>query len=138
MQITKGQIGSIDDDTTAKDVLKIVSRFSWEAKAVLTMAAIASNYGDCLLLNRYSPLEVPWHFTSGLYLTDAIEDLSGTMLETTRNIVVFHELSTNYIFDEDAEVRAAPDLLPTAVYWVVRSAVAAIQGISSFTSVRWE
>ncbi|KAJ8440694.1 hypothetical protein Cgig2_005425 [Carnegiea gigantea] len=138
-QITKGQIGSIDDDTTAKDVLKSVSHFSWEAKAVLTMAAIASNYKDCLLLNHYSPLQVPLLLVvSRLNLTEAIVNLSRTMLETTRNIVVFQELSTNYILDKDAEVRAAPDLLPTAVYWVVRSAVAAIQGISSFTSVRWD
>ena len=40
---------------TTMSVLKRLSSYSWNAKAVLTLAAFASDYGEFWLLNQFNP-----------------------------------------------------------------------------------
>ena len=116
------------------------------------MAAFALTYGDFwLLIQIYAtnPLAKSMALIKGLPMIvehvgaykrqfEAISNLIKSMLETTKCVVEFGELPTSYISTEDAEVKAALNLFPTAVYWVIRSAVAAATQISILTSTRME
>lgn len=151
-EITTGPICGLDTHTTAIRVLEMLSHFPWEAKVVLTMAAFALTYGDFWLLVQIyatNPLAKSMALIKGLPMIaehvgaykrqfEAISNLIKSMLETTKCIVEFGELPTSYISTEDAEVKAALNLFPTAVYWVIRSAVAAATQISILTSTRLE
>lgn len=151
-EITSGPVSGVDTHTTAMHVLSLLSHFSWEAKVVLTMAALALAYGDFWLLVQIyatNSLAKSMAVIKGLPAVvehvgafkrqfDAINILIKSMLETTRCIIEFGELPTHYISDEDPKVKAALNLFPTAVYWVIRSAVAAATQLSILTITKLE
>uniref|UniRef100_A0A803M350 Sieve element occlusion N-terminal domain-containing protein n=1 Tax=Chenopodium quinoa TaxID=63459 RepID=A0A803M350_CHEQI len=65
---------------------------------------------------------------------EATNNLIKAMLDTTRCIVEFGELPTMYITDEDPEVKAAIRHFPIAVYWIIRSVMAAATQITTMSS----
>ncbi|KAK9691601.1 hypothetical protein RND81_09G207000 [Saponaria officinalis] len=139
--------GSNSHETTLS-VLKNLGSFTWEAKVVLTLAAFAMTYGDFwLLVQIYStnslaksmalikrlPMIVE-HVGSFKNQFEATNNLIRAMLETTRCIVEFGELPAAHITAEDPEVKAAMSHFPIAIYWVIRSCVAAATQIATLSS----
>lgn len=145
-------LSGTDAHNTTLSMLNLLPHFSWEGKVVLTLAAFSLTYGDFwLLVQIYSTNSLAKSMAlikrlpmvmehAGAYKSqfDAINNLIKTMLDTTRCIVEFGELPTIYITDEDPEVRAALAHFPVAVYWVIRSAVAAATQITTLSSRGFE
>ncbi|KAH9607289.1 hypothetical protein KSS87_022501 [Heliosperma pusillum] len=139
--------GSNSHETTLS-VLKNLGSFSWEAKVVLTLAAFALTYGDFwLLVQIYSTNSlaksmalikrlptIVEHVGSFKNQFEATNNLIGAMLETVRCIVEFGELPAVHIQAEDPEVKAAMSHFPIAVYWVIRSSIAAATQITTLSS----
>ncbi|XP_074318130.1 protein SIEVE ELEMENT OCCLUSION B-like [Silene latifolia] len=138
----------VNSNETTLTVLKNLESFSWEAKAVLTLAAFAQTYGDFwFLIQLYSTnslskseelvKQVPMivdHDGGFKKLFEETNDLIKAMLETVRCIVEFMELPVIYITAEDPEVKSAMSHFPIAVYWVVRSCIAAAIQITALSS----
>ncbi|XP_021844910.1 protein SIEVE ELEMENT OCCLUSION B [Spinacia oleracea] len=147
-EMTCKVLSGVDAHNTTLAVLSMLQHFSWEAKVVLTLAAFALTYGDFwLLIQIYSTnalgkamalikrLPMVVESTGGFKQQfEATNNLIKAMLETTRCIVEFGELPTLYITAEDPEVKAALTHFPIAVYWIVRSAVAAATHITTMSS----
>lgn len=56
-----------EEQEVAKRIFITVSRYSWEVKLVMVLAAFAVNYGDCLLtsqLNTVNPMLGRYQFLS--------------------------------------------------------------------------
>ncbi|XP_021733829.1 protein SIEVE ELEMENT OCCLUSION B-like [Chenopodium quinoa] len=147
-EMTCKLLSGYDAHNTTLSVLNMLPHFSWEAKVVLTLAAFAMTFGDFWLLAQiYStnalaksmalmkqlPMVVEH---AGAYRNqfEATNNLIKAMLDTTRCIVEFGELPTMYITDEDPEVKAAMRHFPIAIYWIIRSAVAAATQITTMSS----
>ncbi|KAL2942972.1 Protein SIEVE ELEMENT OCCLUSION B [Bienertia sinuspersici] len=147
-EMTCKLLSGIDAHNTTLSVLNMLPHFSWEAKVVLTLAAFALTFGDFWLLAQiYSTNALARSMAmikrlpmvmehAGAYKNqfEITNNLIRAMLETTRCIVEFGELPTMYISDEDLEVKTAMSHFPIAVYWIVRSAVAAANQITTMSS----
>lgn len=116
----------------------MLSNYGWDAKAVITLAAFAVNYGEFWLVAQLytaNPLakslahlkQLPDVLERGDSLKprfEAVSNLIKTMLDLTRCIVRFKELPEQYISPETPELVTATAHIPTAVYWIFRSIVA--------------
>lgn len=116
----------------------MLSNYEWDAKAVISLAAFAVNYGEFWLVAQLytaNPLakslahlkQLPDVLERGEALKprfEAVTTLIKAMLELTRCIVEFKELPGQYITPETPELMTATAHIPTAVYWIIRSIVA--------------
>jgi hypothetical protein len=145
-------MGGTDAHQTTLSIINLVSSYSWDAKLVLTLAAFALNYGEFWLLAQiYSTnqlaksmallRQVPGIIEHAGALKprfDALNDLIRAILEVTRCVVDFTELPSIYITPEVPALSTALNVIPTAVYWAVRSIVACATQITSFTGMGYE
>ncbi|KAK8924006.1 hypothetical protein KSP39_PZI019263 [Platanthera zijinensis] len=127
-----------DAHTTTMAVFHILSTYTWDAKAVMALAALAVNYGEFSLtaqLHGVNPLakslvllkQIPDIIEHANVLKprfDAINNLITVMLDVTKSIIEFTDLPSEYISSESPEMETAMAHIPTAVYWVVRGVVA--------------
>ncbi|KAK3413100.1 hypothetical protein EUGRSUZ_I01711 [Eucalyptus grandis] len=129
----------------------MLAHFSWDAKLVLTMAALAFHYGEFWLLAqaRYSnqlakAMAMLKQMTSimdhlgELKSLDALNSLIQAMLEVTRCVVKLKELASAYISREVPALSDAMAHVTTAVYWTIRSAVACASQITNLTTFGYE
>ncbi|KAL1211273.1 Protein SIEVE ELEMENT OCCLUSION A [Cardamine amara subsp. amara] len=129
-------------NTTTFSVLSLVSKYRWDAKLVLVLAALAVKYGVFLLLaetfatNQLTKSlalikQLP-SFTRQNALHQRLEKTQMLMQDTvdlTTTIIHIYQLPPNHI------TAAFTDHVPTAVYWIVRSVLicaAHISGASGF------
>ncbi|XP_010694662.2 protein SIEVE ELEMENT OCCLUSION B [Beta vulgaris subsp. vulgaris] len=147
-EITSKVLSGVDAHNTTLSVLSMLQHFSWEAKVVLSLAAFALTFGDFwLLVQIYSTNSLAKSMALIKRLPMMVEHEGGfknqfeatnvlirAMLETIKCMVEFGELPTVYITAEDPEVKAAISHFPIAVYWVIRSAVAAATHITTLSS----
>lgn len=129
-----------DAHSTAMAVFHILSTYTWDAKAVMVLAALAVNYGEFWLtvqLHAVNPLaeslallkqmpEIIQHTDVLKARFDAINNLIRATLDITKSIVEFNELPSDYISADTPDMTLAMTHIPTAVYWVVRGVVACI------------
>ncbi|KAL3835626.1 hypothetical protein ACJIZ3_010362 [Penstemon smallii] len=120
------------------DLLRSLSNFSWDAKAVITFAAFAINYGEFWLVEQLqikNPLakniatlkDLPDIMEHAGHLKDkfkSVVDLLNTILNVIHCIIEFKELPPPYISDQSPELSGAKAYIPTAVYWIIRSLLA--------------
>lgn len=119
---------------------------------MLTLAAFAINYGEFWLLAQiYStnPLaksmailkQVPSILEHASQLKsrfDALNNLIRAMMEITRCVIEFNDLPPMYITQDVPAFSTAISLIPTAVYWTIRSVVACAAQITTLTSMGHE
>ncbi|PIN26405.1 hypothetical protein CDL12_00840 [Handroanthus impetiginosus] len=117
------------------DLLRTLSSYSYDAKAVITFAAFAINYGEFWLvehLHTQNPLakniatlkDLPDILAHADELKKKFEDvlnLLNAVLNVTHCIIAFKELPSVYISRESPEIKAATAHIPMAVYWIIRS-----------------
>ncbi|KAL1366055.1 protein SIEVE ELEMENT OCCLUSION B [Arachis hypogaea] len=151
-----------DAHATTMGILSMLSRYSWEAKVVIALAAFATNFGKFWLLAQVhatNPLARSVAMLKHIHETleqvnelgpkfEAISHLLKAMLDVTNYIMQFHELPSQYIDPEAPETLAASNLIPSAVYWTIRSIIACAtqilgiiglgQGFMSSTIETWE
>ncbi|KAI3886115.1 hypothetical protein MKX03_029834 [Papaver bracteatum] len=118
--------------------LNLLSSYSWDAKVVLTLAALAVNYGEFWLvakINQTNQLaksiailkHLPYileHSDSLKPRFDALKNLIKSMMDVTKCVVQFKSLPPQYINPDTSEMSIFIAHTPTAVYWTMRSVVA--------------
>ncbi|KAK8672501.1 hypothetical protein V6N13_110869 [Hibiscus sabdariffa] len=145
-------LGGSDVHATTTAVFNLLSSYAWDAKLVLSLSAFALNYGEFWLLAQiYSTnqlaksmallKQLPTLLEHTIPLKprfDALNNLIRTMMDVTRCVVKFKELPSMYIAPDVPALTTALSLIPTAVYWTIRSMVACATQISSLTSMGHE
>ncbi|MFS8020509.1 putative sieve element occlusion [Helianthus anomalus] len=130
--------GGGDTHATAIGILNTLSNYGWDAKAVITLAAFAVNYGEFWLvaqLHKTNPLakslallkqlpDVLEHRESLKTRFNVVNNLVKAMFEVTHIIIKFKGLPKQYISPNTPELVTATTHIPTAVYWIIRSIVA--------------
>lgn len=158
----KCMMGGGDAHAIAIGILGMLSSYSWDAKVVIALAAFAANLGEFWLVaqlyatNRLAKsVALLKHIHESLNQVDdlgpkfeAVNHLLKAMLDVTDCIVEFHELPDQYIDHEAPETLTASTLIPSAVYWIIRSIVACAshifgiiglgQGYMTSTTETWE
>ncbi|XP_021733817.1 protein SIEVE ELEMENT OCCLUSION B-like [Chenopodium quinoa] len=132
-----------DQHETTLSVLHILQHLSWEAKVVITLAAVAVTVGRIWLVIKntltnelaYSISKLRTNDVVARNLFEATNHLTRVIQDTTRCIIEFGEIPAVYITDEDPEVKAAMSQIPIAVYWIIRSAVAVARQITRFSTM---
>ncbi|XAR58240.1 hypothetical protein NMG60_11026655 [Bertholletia excelsa] len=141
-----------DGHQTTLSIFNMVSKYPWDAKLVLTLAAFALNYGEFWLLAQiYSSnqlaksmailKQVPSIMEHSVLLKprfDALNALVQVMLDLSWCIVAFNELPMGYITRDAPALTTAQDTIPTAVYWCIRAVIACVAQITSLTSMGHE
>ncbi|KAL0920971.1 hypothetical protein M5K25_007992 [Dendrobium thyrsiflorum] len=139
-EVTYKCSGAGDAHSTTMAVFHTLSTFTWDAKAVMALAALAVNYGEFWLtaqLHAVNPLakslallkQIPdiiehTHVLKARF--DAINNLITVMLNVTKSIIEFTELPSDYISPDSPDMTMTMAHIPTAVYWVIRGVVACI------------
>ncbi|KAK8593025.1 hypothetical protein V6N13_043359 [Hibiscus sabdariffa] len=145
-------LGGSDVHATTTAIFNLLSSYAWDAKLVLSLSAFALNYGEFWLLAQiYSTnqlaksmallKQLPTLLEHTVPLKprfDALNNLIRTMMDVTRCVVKFKELPSMYIAPDVPALTTALSLIPTAVYWTIRSMVACATQISSLTSMGHE
>ncbi|KAG5405285.1 hypothetical protein IGI04_011404 [Brassica rapa subsp. trilocularis] len=125
-------------NTTTFSVLSLVSKYRWDAKLVLVLAALAVKYGVFLLLaetyatNQLTKSlalikQLPSIFSRQNALHQRLDKtrvLMQDMVDLTTTIIRIYELPPHHI------TAAFTDHIPTAVYWIVRSVLICVSHIS--------
>ncbi|KAK6924644.1 Sieve element occlusion, C-terminal [Dillenia turbinata] len=122
---------------TTLSIFKVLSSYSWESIGVLSVAALAANFGELWLVAQLSTtnqlaklVSILKQLPSGL--TDQANKAKYEMLTTlivtivsvVEYIIRFKELRTQHITLEVPALTEALSQVPNAIYWTVRSAVA--------------
>ncbi|KAL5717881.1 hypothetical protein ACHQM5_010837 [Ranunculus cassubicifolius] len=119
-------------------VCKILSSYTWYEKVVVSLANFVVNYGEFWLVARLFPPnqlaysisklnhtpEVADNNNSLIYRIDAIKNLTKTTLDISKCILEFKELPPQYISPNTPLLSNALKLIPNAVYWAIKGAVA--------------
>ncbi|KAG2273373.1 hypothetical protein Bca4012_086077 [Brassica carinata] len=125
-------------NTTTFSVLSMVSKYRWDAKLVLILAALAVKYGVFLLLaetyatNQLTKSlalikQMPSIFSRQNALHQRLDKTRGLMqdmVDLTTTIIQIHQLPPKHI------TAAFTDHVPTAVYWIVRCVLICASHIS--------
>jgi hypothetical protein len=105
---------------TTISILNKLSTYSWDAKAVLTLAAFALDYEDFLALAKP-------HSSHQLVESAEIGELNkiiNDMLDIIDSIFEENRLSNNDTKEEPAFLRLCASDLPVGVYWIIITVVA--------------
>ncbi|KAG2714700.1 hypothetical protein I3760_03G040300 [Carya illinoinensis] len=130
-------------------IMHMLGNYSWDAKLVLALSAFALNYGEFwLVAQNYTSnqlaksmailrqlLEILEHSNILKPNFDAINNLIKVMLDITRCIVEFRELTAKYKTTDIAALSMALEHIPIAVYWTTRSVVACASQIVGLTGL---
>ncbi|XP_010248721.1 PREDICTED: protein SIEVE ELEMENT OCCLUSION B-like [Nelumbo nucifera] len=141
--------GRRDLHPLALDLLTTLSMYSWDTKAVIVMAAFGINYGDFWLTSQICTTnslakslsvlkqvpEVLSHVNKMLKpRLDALSNLIRGMLDLTKSLTEFYDLPVGYLSGFPA-MSMASNLVPTAVYWIIRSVLVCTSQFNSILSV---
>lgn len=154
MQIFCKSLSTGDIHSTTMDILRLVRHYNWDAKAVLALGAFAVSYGEFRLvasLHSVNPIakavsllkQLPevLELSSGSLKPklEALFTLVRAMVDVTNVIVEFYDLQYDQYFSPDSpETVLFLTLIPTAVYWVVRSTVISASQILGLTGMGHE
>ncbi|KAK3012817.1 hypothetical protein RJ639_010409 [Escallonia herrerae] len=130
----------------------MLQHFPWDAKLVLTLAALALNYGEFWLLAQIYPSnqlarsmatlkQVPALMERTTLLKarfDALNTLIRSILDLTRTIVTFKDLPTLHISKDVPPLSTAHAAIPSAVYWSVKSIIVSATYITNLTATAHE
>ncbi|GJU19466.1 sieve element occlusion B-like protein [Tanacetum coccineum] len=142
-------IGGEDPYGTTIGIFNMLSKYRWDAKATITLAAFAVIYGEFWLVARHytdNPLAkslvllkrlpaVLEHEETFKPRFDAISMLITAILDLTHCIVGFKEIPEEYISSETPELVIATTHIPRAVYWIIRSIVACASTLVNLTGM---
>ncbi|XP_050131106.1 protein SIEVE ELEMENT OCCLUSION B-like isoform X2 [Malus sylvestris] len=139
-----------DANKTTMDILDIVQHYDWDEKVVLALGAFAVKDGEYWLVAHFyttNPLakavgqlkqvqEILEHAGTSLKPKfDAYNNLVRAVLNVTKCIVQLHDLHHDPIMTTEAESAATTALIPTAVYWTIRSIVVAATQLLGITGM---
>ncbi|KAG6594041.1 Protein SIEVE ELEMENT OCCLUSION B, partial [Cucurbita argyrosperma subsp. sororia] len=132
---------------TTLDILDILVSYSWEAKAVLTLTAFATEYGDIWHLNHYSSLDPLAKSLSMIkrvpLLKKQLEGMKYRQVLVSPNSLIYSCLRAmkyitqlknfaKYDVDELPELSSVLRQIPFFSYWIIHIIVATRIEISSY------
>ncbi|PPR91668.1 hypothetical protein GOBAR_AA29014 [Gossypium barbadense] len=123
-----------DPHATTTAIFSFLSSYAWDAKLVLSLSAFALNYGEFWLLAQI-------YSTNQLAKSMAILKQLPSLLGAHSSVETPVQCAQHFDSDNDGYAPAlasAMTLIPTAVYWTIRSMVACATQISSLTSMGHE
>ncbi|KAK6920495.1 Sieve element occlusion, N-terminal [Dillenia turbinata] len=122
---------------TTLSIFKLLSSYSWESIGVLSVAALAANFGELWLVAQLSTtnqlakaVSFLKQLPSGLMdqanhaKYEVLTTLIFTIISVVEYIILFKELRTQHITLEVPALTEALSKVPNAIYWTVRTAVA--------------
>ncbi|KAF7837532.1 protein SIEVE ELEMENT OCCLUSION B-like [Senna tora] len=134
---------------TTMSILNLLSDYSWDAKAVLTLAAFALEYGEfwwlsqlqptdalaksVAILKRVSVLTKPAAVREHFLAIYEINNLIKTALQVIEAIFELQKFISYETIDVSA-VTLAMDLIPLGVYWATITVVACVAQIDCLTT----
>lgn len=127
----------------------VLGNYRWDVKAVLTLAAFATTYGEfCIIMQEYpyNPLAVSVAMLKHLPLNlwplkpqfKALSFLVRTMIDVTKCIIKFEGLPFRYAQLDDETMVIAKSCIYVAAYWVTRSTVACTSQIRDLKAMKPE
>ncbi|KAF3431155.1 hypothetical protein FNV43_RR25885 [Rhamnella rubrinervis] len=146
-------LGGGDVHNTTMDILHLVKHYNWDAKAVLAVAALSVSYGEFRLVATLYGINPMAKAVALLKQLPEILELQGSLkakldglfnlvrssVDVTQIIYEFYELHRDdYFSPESPEAKAFSVLIPTAVYWVIRSTVICASQIMGLTGMGHE
>ncbi|KAK3032397.1 hypothetical protein RJ639_036414 [Escallonia herrerae] len=151
---SSSRLGSFitEPDTGKEDtlfLLKMLSKYGWEAKLPLSLAALAWKYGEIWLLAevyqssqlatsvgilKQIPAMVEDSGNSKI-IFDALSNLIQTVIDMAWWILKLKELPPNYITEDDPHLSKAMGTVPSALYWSIRSIMFTASVIKSFLTM---
>ncbi|KAH9618621.1 hypothetical protein KSS87_012020 [Heliosperma pusillum] len=151
-EITCKCSGGGDAHGTTMSLLHMTSNYSWDAKIVISLAALAITYGEFWLvvhLIATHPLaksvallkqlpDLGEHSNALKSRFDALTSLITAMLDVTKRILEFRLLPHHYISPDQPPLAIAMTHIPTAAYWTIRSVVACATQIASLIGMNFE
>ncbi|KAK9726696.1 hypothetical protein RND81_05G231300 [Saponaria officinalis] len=151
-EITCKCSGGADAHATAMSLLHLLSNYSWDAKVVISLAALAITYGEFWLVVQLfttHPLaksvavlkqlpDLTEHSNALKSRFDALTSLILAMLDVTKSILEFRLLPHQYISPDQPPLAVAITHIPTAAYWTIRSVVACATQIASLIGMSFE
>lgn len=138
----------IAHDTTM-EILSLLSGYSWEAKAILTLAAFALEYGEFWWLSQLQPndglaksvailkrvpaLTKPAALREHFLEIYEINNLIKASMQVIEAVFELQKL-TSYDTVDVPSLAHAMDLIPVGVYWAIITIAACVTQIDCITS----
>ncbi|KAI3688678.1 hypothetical protein L2E82_46435 [Cichorium intybus] len=133
-------------------ILNMLSSYSWEAKAVISLGAFAVNFGEFWLLAQSyatNPLansiallkhmpNIIEHYESLKTRFDAINLVIKATLDVTKCVITFRNLPQQYMHDDQPPKSIAIAHVPTATYWSIKSMVACTSQLTSLLGMNYD
>ncbi|KAA3457624.1 protein SIEVE ELEMENT OCCLUSION B-like [Gossypium australe] len=140
-----------DAHATTMAIFNMLSSYSWGAKAVLTLAAFAVNFGELWLIAQLCTSnslaksvallkqpDILEHSQTLKSHFDALSELINAMVDVTKSIVEITELRSKYISINEPPLSTAMAHIHTATYWIISSVVICAGQITSLIGMRHE
>ncbi|KAK4391152.1 protein SIEVE ELEMENT OCCLUSION B [Sesamum angolense] len=142
----------VDVNSKTMSLLNSLSSYSWEAKLVLSLAAVALNYGERLLLTELylsNNLPEPMAILKGMadirqysdmlkQRVDALNSLIESILDLAKCVVEFNELLSESSSLDVKASSVATDAIILATFWTIRSAVSSANIAKQNTIIGFE
>lgn len=114
-------VGGVDSHGVSMQILESLSNYSWDAKAVISYAAFAINYGEFSLLTQSSDKTIATlmgfaHQSFHSDHSDAVLKLLDTAIKLTRCVVEFKDFPPKYL-------TLQPHEIPLLVYLIIKTLV---------------
>ncbi|KAK9676299.1 hypothetical protein RND81_11G067700 [Saponaria officinalis] len=139
-QMTTDVLKGMDAHSITIQLLKLLQKYTWEDKVVLTLTSFGLTFGDFWVLIRIYSGNAIKEFTTNDQSTvvfgnkeayqnhlEANNDLIKDLINTTRYIIEIEELTNKYSSKKS-------DRIPINVYWIMRSAIVAATQIIILSS----
>lgn len=142
---------SVDGDLHIKTMVlfDMLGDYTWDAKVVLILAALATSYGECWLIMQMYPhnplaasVALLKQFPSDLSVLrirlKALTLLINTMVELTKCIIKFEGLLQKDILLDYRAMALAKSQIYIATYWIFRSSLECSSQITDFITMKHE
>lgn len=132
---------------TTLEILDILISYPWEAKAILTLAAFATDYGVIWHLNNYSHVDPLAKSLANIHQTTSLKKhldsikyrqvvfSSRSLIHLCLQVIKLMNqirLFSKYDSKEIPELSSALRQIPLFTYWVIHTIVASSTEISSY------
>ncbi|KAJ1392850.1 Sieve element occlusion, N-terminal [Sesbania bispinosa] len=141
--------GEGDINSRIMSLFDLIGKYSWDAKAVLVLAAFAARYGEfCQFIQLYPAntlaaliwrfKQMPCNLRSLKPQIKALSLLVKTMMDVAMCIIKFESLPLQHVELGNDIYLVTKSLVYEAVYWITRSSLACFSQVMDFTSKKHE
>ncbi|KAK7306177.1 hypothetical protein VNO77_44103 [Canavalia gladiata] len=141
--------GEGDINSKIISLFDLIGKYSWDAKVVLVLAALATRYGEFWQLIQLYPSNTLAALISSLKLMPcnlrplklqikALSLLVKTMMDVAMCIIKFQSFPLQHVEFENDIFLATKSPIYEAAYWIARSSLACFSQVMDFTTKKHE